>query len=136
MSFIPPNLMHGAALDGDRVQTMFMKYGLGSAKAYVVAFFDNSSTCSVVRNEFALKNKLYGKEVMISLATVNGTKDLTTKLYLMELIDMDWNTQVVRAFSLNNICGLLLNVRYEVFKIRGNMLAKRSRFGGSLVLNS
>ena len=72
---------------------------------------------------------------MISLATVNGTKDLTTKLYLMELIDMDWNTQVVRAFSRNNICGLLLYVRYGVFKIRGNMVAKRSRFGGSLVLN-
>ena len=36
------------ALDGDRVlltvQTIFMKYWLGSAKACVVAFFDNSST--------------------------------------------------------------------------------------------
>ena len=88
------------ALDGDRVlltvQTIPMKYGLGGAEASAVAFFHNGSTCSVIRNEFAWQHKLYGEEVMISLAPVNGTKDLTTKLYL---VDMDGNTQVVRASS-------------------------------------
>ena len=36
-----------------------------------------------------------------------GTKDYTTKLYLVELADMDGNTQVIIAFGLNSICVLL-----------------------------
>ena len=108
------------ALDGDivllTVQTIPTKYRLGGAEASAAFFFDNSSTCSVIRNEFASKHKLYSEKVLISLVTVNGSKDLTTKLYLVELVNLVGNTQVVRAFGLYSICRLLPKVCYKELK--------------------
>ena len=85
------------------IQTIPMKFGLNRAEASAVTLFDSGSVCSFVSNEFAWQHRLYGEEVLVGLATVNRTRNYTTKLYLVELVDMDGNTQVVRAFGLDSV---------------------------------
>ena len=108
------------ALDGDKVllvvQSIPMKYGVAGGVTSAVTFFDNGSTCFVVRNQFSRQQILYGKEIMILLTTVNGTTNLTTKLYLVELVEKEGQKKVVKAFGLDSIAGKLPSVNYGELK--------------------
>ena len=112
---------------------------------------------------------------MITLTLVNRLSDVTTKLYLVELVDRDGDRKIVKAFGLDSITGKLQTIDYGKLKsefspqiqekwtslvsrpsgvvvdllvvskvinlhpaqleTRGNMMAKRSRFGVGYLLN-
>ena len=42
---------------------------------------------------------------MITHTLVKGTSEVTTKLYLVELVDRDGNRKIVKAFGLDSITG-------------------------------
>ena len=109
-------------IKGERVllviQTVPMKYGISGAVMDTVTFFNTGATCSVVRNQFAKEHDLYGQEVVITLSTIKGTSDVTTKLYLVELLDRDGVRRIVKAFGMDSIPGKLPTVNYENLKTK------------------
>ena len=79
-------------------------------------FFDTGSTCSVVRNQFSVEHKLFDEEILITPTTVNGTTNMPTKLYLVELMDEDGDRKIVKAFGLDSITRKLPTINYGKLK--------------------
>ena len=107
-------------IEGERVlmviQMVPMKHGIAGGIAQAITFFDTGATCSVVRIQFAEDHKLYGEKIVITLTTVNGTTDVTTKLYLVELMDRNGDRKIVKAFGLDSITGKLPTINYGTLK--------------------
>ena len=95
------------------IQEVPMKYRIAGGIAQAITFFDTGATCSVVMNQFAEDHKLYGEKIVITLTTVTGTTDVTTKLYL---IDRNSVSKIVKAFGLDSITGKLLSINYGKLK--------------------
>ena len=94
-------------LDGDKVlliiQEISMVVGTNRAQKKVITFFDPGSTCSLVLTNYAEENGLEGTPVTITIGTVNGEKERTTKLYGVELLTTEGERKMVRAFGMEKI---------------------------------
>ena len=94
-------------LDGDKVlliiQEISMVVGTNRAQKKVITFFDPGSTCSLVLTNYAEENGLEGTPVTITIGTVNGEKERTTKLYVVELLTTGGERKIVRAFGMEKI---------------------------------
>ena len=79
-------------------------------------FFDGGSTCSLILTSVAERYGLQGHEVRVTIATVNGEKDRTTKLYMVELINMSGERKLVRALGMESISGRIPFIRLDGVK--------------------
>ena len=107
-------------LNGDKVLMTMMylpvKYGLAGEIAQIVGFFDDGSNCSVVKNSVAIKLGLWGENVTLELGTVNATTTTKTKLYCVELVDIDGGRHLVKAFGLDKLSGPLPTITMNGIK--------------------
>ena len=72
-----------------------------------MGFFDDGSNCSVIKTELAVKLKLWGDPITLELGTVNASTTIDTKLYCVELVDMQGDRYLLKAFGLDSISGEL-----------------------------
>ena len=107
-------------LDGDKVllilQEIWMVYGLEACRVLVNSFFDPGSTCSLILTSVAEKYGLQGQEVKVTITTVNGEKDRITKLYIVELVNMDGSRRIIRALGMDKISDRIPNITLEGVK--------------------
>ena len=107
-------------LNGDKVLMTMMslpvKYGLAGRIAQIVGFFDDGSNCSVIKTSVAIKLGLWGENVTLELGTVNATTTTKTKLYCVELVDVDGGRHLVKAFGLDKLSGPLPTIKMDGIK--------------------
>lgn len=67
-------------------------------------FFDNGSTCVLVRNDFANEAGLQGTDIIMEITTVGGNQTtLHTKMYVVELVTTEGKTEKLLAYGINEI---------------------------------
>ena len=91
-------------------------YGVAGNTTELVGFFDDGSNCSVIRTALAEQLGLWGDPVTLELGTVNATIIVNTKLYCVELVDMNGTRHLVRAFGLETLSGPLPIVSLRMIK--------------------
>ena len=107
-------------IDGEKV-LMNISYiptvsGIEGKISKIVGFFDNGSTCSIIKNAVAEGLKLYGDPITLELGTVNATSRLETKLYVVELLDTVGGRHLIKAFGLETLSGPLPTVHLDGIK--------------------
>ena len=89
------------------MSTVRVVYGQSGSTTSINSFFDDGSTCSAILNKVAERLQLWGDPVTLELGTVNATTVLETKLYCVELLDLDGNRHIIKAFGLEKLSGEL-----------------------------
>ena len=76
----------------------------------VNCFFDDGSTCCLVLNSTAKRLGLKGKDVIMTLSTVNVESELRTKLFFLDLVDIDNIKHTIKAFEVQKITGVIKSI--------------------------
>ena len=78
-------------IPGEQVLLLFQDidvvYGQDRLEDKIKSFWDDGSTCSLVKNSTAEKLQLRGEPITITIDTVNGLVERKTKMYVVELIN-------------------------------------------------
>ena len=88
-------------------------YGPRTDTAFITVFTDTGSSCCIILIEVAEQYGLFGRSIHISLETVNGVKDLHTKLYVVEILDVEGRRQLVEAIGMESITRDLTAVNFN-----------------------
>ena len=86
--------------------TLLLVQEIPTQYGYIFSFFDNGSTISLVSTSFVVRHNMKGLRVAFDLITVGGNV-ATQQSYLHEipLIDANGETQTVKAYQIDEICG-------------------------------
>ena len=85
------------------IQKVMVKYGPQGEMTGITVFWDDGSTCSLVRTEAAEMLGCPGEPVTVSIETVNGVITRETKLFCVELMNNSGDRIVIKAFGVENI---------------------------------
>ena len=85
------------------IQKVKVKYGPSEDMAKLITFWDDGSTCSLVRIETAEQLGCPFEPVTITIETVNGELKRDTKIYCLELITCGEKRVLVKAFGVEHI---------------------------------
>ena len=101
-------------IPGEQVLLLFQEinivYGHERLEDKIKAFWDDGSTCSLVKTTTAEHFQLRGEPITISIDTVNGVIERETKMYVVELINLHGERVLVRAFGVEKISGIVNTV--------------------------
>ena len=108
-------------IHGDKVLMTMMEvdmiHGLDGNISKILGFFDDGSNCSVIKTALARKLGLWGEPVTLELGTVNAKTTMDTKLYCVELLDMEGTRHLIKAFGLDSISGELPTITVDGIKL-------------------
>ena len=108
-------------INGDRVllllQKVWMKFGIDSSRIEINVFFDNGSTCSLILTHVAEQYGLLGQDIIVTLSTVNSSRKRHTKLYVIELVDLQGRRRIVRAIGVERISSTIPEVDLDGVKL-------------------
>lgn len=85
------------------IQKVKVKYGPSGNITKLVTFWDDGSTCSLVRHETAEQLGCPHEPVTITIETVNGELKRDTKIYCLELITCGEKRVLIKAFGVDDI---------------------------------
>ena len=85
------------------IQKVKVKYGPSEDMAKLITFWDDGSTCSLVRIETAEQLGCPFEPVTITIETVNGELKRDTKIYCLELITCGEKRVLVKTFGVEHI---------------------------------
>ena len=101
-------------IPGEQVLLLFQEinivHGLKRLEDKVKTFWDDGSTCSLIKTTTAEHFQLRGEPITISIDTVNGMVERKTKMYVVELINLHGERVLVRAFGVEKISGIVTAV--------------------------
>ena len=90
-------LVEEALASGDSVLMMvqYIRAGMGNPQGFlqIIAFTDLGSSCSLITLSLAAQLNLLGRDITITLHTVNRAKELLTKLYMLSMETRSSNTE-------------------------------------------
>ena len=91
-------------------QDIDVVYGQDRSEDKIRSFWDDGSTCSLVKNSAAERLQLRGEPITITIDTVNGLVERMTKMYVVELVNKFGERVLVRAFGVEKISGVVTSV--------------------------
>ena len=113
-------LLNEPIVQGERaimiLQTVKMIHGWRRVERDLVMFSDSGGGCNLILEDLAENLKLPGQPVTITIGTINGSIERETKLYVVELLTVDRERIMVRAFGIEKISEPILKVDVEGVK--------------------
>ena len=101
-------------IPGEQVLLLFqgikVVYGPDRTEDQIKTFWDDGSTCSLVKDSTAERLQLRGEPVTITIDTINGKVERKTRHYVVELIDSSGRRILVCAFGVEKISGVITSI--------------------------